>query len=136
MEGEKGVHALESLGLTATCSPGGAEKWLQEYSSVLAGADVAIFDNDEPGRKHEAQVRKRLKGIAGRVRVLALPGLAEKADVFDWISNGGNREARQARGGAGDRATARRVRIPTHRGHLLRFDPGQATDLMAATIPI
>jgi hypothetical protein len=28
------------------------------------------------------------------------------------------------------------VRIPTHRGHLLRFDPGQATDLMAATIPI
>lgn len=28
------------------------------------------------------------------------------------------------------------VRIPTHRGHLLRFDRGQATDLMAATIPI
>jgi len=23
-----------------------------------------------------------------------------------------------------------------HRGHLLRFDRGQATDLMAATIPI
>jgi hypothetical protein len=28
------------------------------------------------------------------------------------------------------------VRIPMHRGHLLRFDRGQATDLMAATIPI
>jgi len=28
------------------------------------------------------------------------------------------------------------LRIPTHRGHLLRFDRGQATDLMAATIPI
>jgi hypothetical protein len=28
------------------------------------------------------------------------------------------------------------VQIPTHRGHLLRFDRGQATDLMAATIPI
>jgi hypothetical protein len=30
----------------------------------------------------------------------------------------------------------RRLRIPMHRGHLLRFDRGQATDLMAATIPI
>jgi hypothetical protein len=28
------------------------------------------------------------------------------------------------------------MQIPTHRGHLLRFDRGQATDLMAATIPI
>ena len=28
------------------------------------------------------------------------------------------------------------MRIPMHRGHLLRFDRGQATDLMAATIPI
>jgi hypothetical protein len=28
------------------------------------------------------------------------------------------------------------VRILMHRGHLLRFDRGQATDLMAATIPI
>ena len=28
------------------------------------------------------------------------------------------------------------LRIPMHRGHLLRFDRGQATDLMAATIPI
>jgi hypothetical protein len=28
------------------------------------------------------------------------------------------------------------VQIPMHRGHLLRFDRGQATDLMAATIPI
>jgi hypothetical protein len=28
------------------------------------------------------------------------------------------------------------LQIPIHRGHLLRFDRGQATDLMAATIPI
>jgi hypothetical protein len=28
------------------------------------------------------------------------------------------------------------LRIPMHRGHLLRFDRGQATDLIAATIPI
>jgi len=34
------------------------------------------------------------------------------------------------------RQQPRWLRIPTHRGHLLRFDRGQATDLMAATIPI
>jgi hypothetical protein len=28
------------------------------------------------------------------------------------------------------------LQIPMHRGHLLRFDRGQATDLMAATIPM
>jgi hypothetical protein len=28
------------------------------------------------------------------------------------------------------------LRIPMHRGHLLRFDRGRATDLMAAPIPI
>jgi hypothetical protein len=33
-------------------------------------------------------------------------------------------------------AVVRFVQIPMHRGHLLRFDRGQATDLMAATIPI
>jgi hypothetical protein len=33
-------------------------------------------------------------------------------------------------------APGEELRIPMHRGHLLRFDRGQATDLMAATIPI
>jgi hypothetical protein len=28
------------------------------------------------------------------------------------------------------------MQIPIHRGHLLRFDRGQATDLIAAIIPI
>ena len=37
---------------------------------------------------------------------------------------------------AGSLSRAAWVRIPVHRGHLLRFDRGQATDLMAATIPI
>jgi hypothetical protein len=39
-------------------------------------------------------------------------------------------------GALGKAAAERKVRIPMHRGHLLRFDRGQATDLMAATIPI
>ena len=33
-EGEKDVHALERAGVTATCNPGGAGKWREEYSRV------------------------------------------------------------------------------------------------------
>jgi putative DNA primase/helicase len=84
VEGEKAVHALESFGLTATCSPGGAGKWRPEYSPCLRGADVILLpDNDEPGRKHVAQVGSYLSGVAARVRVLALPGLPEKGDIVD-----------------------------------------------------
>jgi putative DNA primase/helicase len=34
VEGEKAVHALESLGLAGTCSPGGAGKWRAEYGGL------------------------------------------------------------------------------------------------------
>ena len=46
-------------------------------------------DNDEAGRKHADQVVGFLSGVAKRVRVLPLPGLAEKGDVADWVAAGG-----------------------------------------------
>jgi putative DNA primase/helicase len=74
-EGEKGVSALESIGLVGTCSPAGAGKWRPEYSGWLRGADVVLLpDNDEAGRKHVDQVASALRGVARRVRVLPLPG--------------------------------------------------------------
>ncbi|MDQ2802609.1 MAG: DUF927 domain-containing protein, partial [Pseudomonadota bacterium] len=89
-EGEKAVDALVRLGVAATCSPGGANKWRKEYGSSLAGADVVVLpDNDEPGRAHAMAVVKGLEGIAAKVRVLALPGLPDKGDVADWIAAGG-----------------------------------------------
>src|SRR5262249_13144941 len=42
-EGEKTVDALVELGLSATCSPGGAGKWCDEYSHYLADANVVIL---------------------------------------------------------------------------------------------
>jgi putative DNA primase/helicase len=78
-EGEKGVNAVVSLGLIGTCSPAGAGKWRAEYSPSLRGADVILLpDNDEPGRKHVEQVAGFLHGIAGRTRILALPGARER----------------------------------------------------------
>ena len=38
VEGEKDVHALEKLGIAATCNPGGAGKWSRQYSAGVCAA--------------------------------------------------------------------------------------------------
>ncbi|WP_219336963.1 VapE domain-containing protein [Acetobacter orientalis] len=89
VEGEKSADKLLSLGLVATCSPGGAGKWKPECTRVLGGADIIILpDNDAPGQKHAKDVAQALHGVAARVRVLTLPDLAAKGDVFDWLGAG------------------------------------------------
>ena len=98
VEGEKDTDNLRELGFTATCNPGGANKWRAEYSESLRGADVVIIgDNDDAGRAHVAHVASSLHGIARRVRVLDL-GKAwsecqPKGDISDWIEGGGTAEA-------------------------------------------
>lgn len=65
VEGEKDVHALEAVGLVATCNPGGAGKWstVEELArTVLAGRTVIIVaDKDVVGRKHAHQIRASLE---------------------------------------------------------------------------
>src|SRR3954453_12046732 len=93
-EGEKAVDALTKIGVIATCSPGGAGKWRDEYSASLKGAEVVILpDKDEPGEQHAASVAASLAGVASRVRVLRLPDLPDKGDPFDWIAAGGTADA-------------------------------------------
>jgi putative DNA primase/helicase len=112
-EGEKAVHALESIDVVGTCSPGGAGKWDRKYNSVFVGADVVVLtDNDPqatdkdgaprwhpdgrpvlPGQDHAADVGRNLSSIASKVRVVMLPGLPLKGDVADWIAAGGTAEA-------------------------------------------
>ena len=92
-EGEKAVDALVKLGVQATCSSGGAGKWLKEHSQHLAGAHVVILpDNDEPGEQHYQVVMGSITGIARSVRVLRLPGLPDKGDPYNWIQAGGTAE--------------------------------------------
>jgi putative DNA primase/helicase len=65
-------------------------KWRSEISHWFTGRDVVILpDNDPVGRVHGQDVARKLSGIAGRIRVLDLPGLLEKGDVSDWIAAGG-----------------------------------------------
>jgi 5S rRNA maturation endonuclease (ribonuclease M5) len=63
-EGEKDVHSLLSVIQPpdeATCNSGGAGRWLDEFSEVLAEAHVIVYaDADEAGRDHARAVRESL----------------------------------------------------------------------------
>jgi Protein of unknown function (DUF3631) len=101
VEGENDADNLRRLGFTATCNPGGANKWRSEYSESLRGAEVVIIgDNDDAGRAHVEQVASSLHGVARRVRVLVIakiwPACPEKGDISDWIEAGGTAEALNA----------------------------------------
>jgi Toprim-like len=92
-EGEKDALALADWGLCATTNTEGAskageaQKWREEYTETLRGADVVIIpDNDEPGRARAEHIARQLDGVAARVRVLVLPN---GKDVSDWRANGG-----------------------------------------------
>ena len=92
VEGEKGANAAVKLGVPATCS-GGTNSWRSKFAGHFKDATVIILpDNDEAGRKYADQVARSLTGVAASVKVLALPGLSEHDDLFDWIQAGGTAE--------------------------------------------
>ncbi|NUQ49701.1 MAG: hypothetical protein HUU27_07255, partial [Phycisphaerae bacterium] len=88
-EGEKDVDRLASVGLIATCNPGGAGKWnrLSDDSALHGRRVVIIADKDAAGRKHASDVAMRLQNRAAEVRVLELPGPGK--DASDWFDAGG-----------------------------------------------
>jgi P4 family phage/plasmid primase-like protien len=64
-EGEKDVHALESLGVVATTAPMGAANFRKVDVSPLTNARVvAIVDQDRAGQKWATHVRDKLQGVA------------------------------------------------------------------------
>jgi hypothetical protein len=82
-EGEKDVESAIDLGYVATCNPFGAEKWSDEFSPYLTGANVIVIaDSDDRGRKHAAQVVTSINGHAKSVRAIALPGVK---DLTEWV---------------------------------------------------
>jgi AAA domain len=84
-EGEKDADRIASLGHCATTISGGA-KWTEETVAALAGRDCIILeDNDETGREKALAAAHALYGQAKSVRIVRLPGLAERGDVSDWL---------------------------------------------------
>jgi hypothetical protein len=96
-EGEKCADAVAGLGLTAATASEGASKWTSDLNEWFRGRIAYILpDHDRPGAKHAAQVAENLAGVACEVRIVALPGLTEGEDVYDWIARGGTREQPEA----------------------------------------
>lgn len=90
VEGEKKADALIKWGLIATCNVGGAGKWTRAYSEVVKGHPLfAIPDNDEPGLKHALDVLEKSRDLCPYAKIVNLPDLAPKGDVWDWIQAGG-----------------------------------------------
>jgi len=70
VEGEKDVHALESLGGVATTSPMGASNWAKVDRSPLVGAHVIVVpDQDEAGARYCRDVVATLTNLAASVRL-------------------------------------------------------------------
>jgi hypothetical protein len=155
VEGEKEVDSVRGLGFLATCCSGGAKAWKHVAalaSEVLKGRHVVVIpDNDEPGREYAAQVVLSLRGVAKSIRVLELPGLAEKGDVSDWIRDGGTpekltelaRAATDARpelkgidiGTFGERLRGEREERLSNAARLVPFDHAFLDDALGGLLP-
>lgn len=90
VEGEKDVETLTAKGFVATCSVGGAGRWLPEYAKILTGRMVVcLCDNDEPGRKHMADVWTSLDQ---RPLVVNFPCVDKGYDASRYFQGGGTTE--------------------------------------------
>jgi len=86
VEGEKDVENLKRMGFTATTSPMGAGKWKASYNKYLKDKEVILIpDHDQPGYQHCQRIGQSLRGIAGKIKWMELPGLEEKEDISDWL---------------------------------------------------
>lgn len=89
VEGEKCADKLIELGAVATTSHGGAGKWKAELNKFFEGRRVVILpDADGAGQKHAQVVTSHLIDVAKEIKVVDLPGLSDKQDVYDWLQNG------------------------------------------------
>jgi len=94
VEGEKDADNLTKLGWVATCNVGGAGKWMDGYSEALKGRSVVICgDNDEPGRKHVADVIEALDGKCASLRHIVVP--EPHKDISEYLLLFGNLETKK-----------------------------------------
>ena len=83
-EGEKDADRVASLNLCATTVACGT--WTEDCVKALTDRDILILaDNDEAGRKKALKAATALHGTAKTIRIVCLPGLADKGDVSDWF---------------------------------------------------
>lgn len=92
VEGEKDVHAIESVGGVAVCSAMGAGKANKFDWTPLSGKTVYIVaDRDEPGQKHALQVADLLRALGNEMKTPTRCSIVVAAvgkDAADHIAAG------------------------------------------------
>ena len=86
VEGEKCAEAVIKQGEVATTLDTGAQSpWLSHYAEYLKDKEVIIIpDNDTPGMNYAKRILKNIP----TARIIKLPDLADKGDIYDWLSMG------------------------------------------------
>lgn len=97
VNGEKAAdRGAEVLRIVTTCAPDGEGKWCGEYTRPLLGKLVRIVvDRDEKGDAHGKVVAEAIAAHVREVKIVHLPGLPPKGDLWDWIEATGTREQLQ-----------------------------------------
>jgi putative DNA primase/helicase len=99
-EGEKCADAGKSIGLLCTTSSHGAESPKRTDWLPLKGRNVVILpDNDKPGRTYAQAVASLLNNIAMSIKIVPLPGLLEKGNLYDYVEALDGKESAEIREG-------------------------------------
>ena len=93
VEGEKCAQILIKQGFLATTNHGGAKNWSADLNKWFAGRNVIVVpDADEAGMRHAEVVLSNVMPVAKAVKLVTIPGLTDKQDVYDWLVAGGTRD--------------------------------------------
>ncbi len=86
VEGEKCADAVIKQGFVATTLDTGAKSpWCSHYAEYLKDKEVIVIpDNDTPGMNY---AKKILQNVP-TARIVKLPDLTEKGDIYDWLAMG------------------------------------------------
>ena len=93
VEGEKCAQLLIKQGFVATTNHGGAKNWSADLNKWFAGRNVIVLpDADEAGARHAEVVLSNVLPVAKAAKLVTIPGLTDKQDVYDWMVAGGTRD--------------------------------------------
>lgn len=122
VNGEKAAdRGAAELGIVTTCSPDGEGKWCADYTKPLVGKRIRIVvDRDEKGETHGRVVSEALARHVAEIKIIRLPGVPAKGDLWDWIEAGGTAE--QLRSLVG---TVKSVELPTDSPPSIPPDPAE-----------
>gem|GEM_PF-1616184 len=87
-EGEKAASAGAKIGLLCTTTAHGAKSPAKTDMGPLSGRDIVLLPDHDPSGKEYAEAVAGLVHAAGArsVRIVELPGLPTKGDLFDFVA--------------------------------------------------